>query len=168
MPPWGAVKGFGEFKNDQALTPEQLEIIGAWVDGGAPEGEDKDLPPPPKFPPAAPDAEIDRRPGGERRAPVDQRFYAGRLAAAQGSRERAISDLAETPDGRDIPLLWMFPFKPIYAHPFLLKKPLTLPKGTIHSRNSLRCGDRAAAFGRLTARRVSLARSFPRRFAFVM
>src|SRR5262245_27528613 len=24
MPPWGAVKGFGDFRNDQALTPEQL------------------------------------------------------------------------------------------------------------------------------------------------
>ena len=24
MPPWGAVKGFGEFRDDQALTPEQI------------------------------------------------------------------------------------------------------------------------------------------------
>ena len=28
MPPWGAVKGFGEFRNDQGLTAEQLELIG--------------------------------------------------------------------------------------------------------------------------------------------
>src|SRR5438105_11797568 len=27
MPPWGAVKGFGDFRNDQALTPEQIEVI---------------------------------------------------------------------------------------------------------------------------------------------
>ncbi len=57
MPPWGAVKGFGEFKNDQGLTPEQLEIIGLWVDGGAPEGEDKDLPKTPKIPMPSPDTD---------------------------------------------------------------------------------------------------------------
>jgi len=44
MPPWGAVKGFGDFRNDQALTPEQLELLTSWSQGGSPEGEDKDLP----------------------------------------------------------------------------------------------------------------------------
>src|SRR5580692_9061348 len=44
MPPWGAVKGFGDFRNDQALTPEQLELITSWSQGGSPEGEEKDLP----------------------------------------------------------------------------------------------------------------------------
>src|SRR5436853_558340 len=44
MPPWGAVKGFGEFRDDQALTPEQLELLTSWSQGGSPEGEDKDLP----------------------------------------------------------------------------------------------------------------------------
>ena len=38
MPPWGAVKGFGDFRNDKALTPEQLELIISWVGGGVPEG----------------------------------------------------------------------------------------------------------------------------------
>ena len=49
MPPWGAMKGFGEFRNDQGLTQEQLEIITAWVEGGVPEGNPKDLPPKPKL-----------------------------------------------------------------------------------------------------------------------
>ena len=48
MPPWGAVKGFGDFRDDQALTPEQIELIGDWVEGGSPEGEPKDLPATPK------------------------------------------------------------------------------------------------------------------------
>ena len=43
MPPWGAVKGFADFRNDKALTPEQLELITSWVGGGVPEGEAKDL-----------------------------------------------------------------------------------------------------------------------------
>src|SRR5713226_4748514 len=38
MPPWNAVKGFGEFKDDRGLTQEDLEIIAAWAVGGAPEG----------------------------------------------------------------------------------------------------------------------------------
>ena len=27
MPPWGAVKGFGDFRNDQALTPEEIDRL---------------------------------------------------------------------------------------------------------------------------------------------
>src|SRR2546421_7405423 len=44
MPPWGAVKGFGDFRNDQALTPEQIELLTSWSQGGSPEGDEKDLP----------------------------------------------------------------------------------------------------------------------------
>src|SRR5713226_5501916 len=50
MPPWGAVKGFGDFRNDQALSLQQLDWIAHWVDGGAPEGDPKDLPKLPKPP----------------------------------------------------------------------------------------------------------------------
>src|SRR6266700_1414313 len=42
MPPWGAVKGFGDFRNDQGLSSEELELIVSWVDGGVPEGNEKD------------------------------------------------------------------------------------------------------------------------------
>src|SRR5947209_216818 len=49
MPPWGAVKGFGEFRNDQGLTQEDLEIISDWVEGGSPEGNPALLPPLPDF-----------------------------------------------------------------------------------------------------------------------
>ena len=34
MPPWGAVKGFGSFRNDLSLSQEQIETIARWVDGG--------------------------------------------------------------------------------------------------------------------------------------
>src|SRR4029077_253455 len=50
MPPWGAVKGFGDFKNDQGLTQEQIELITDWVEGGSPRGNNPNaLPAPPKF-----------------------------------------------------------------------------------------------------------------------
>src|SRR6185295_18358836 len=55
MPPWGAVKGFGHFKNEQGLTQEQISLIADWVEGGVTRGNNaRALPPAPKFdPPAA-------------------------------------------------------------------------------------------------------------------
>jgi len=53
MPPWGAVKGFGDFRNDRALTPEEMELIVSWTEGGVPEVEAKDLPEKLPEPPAA-------------------------------------------------------------------------------------------------------------------
>jgi mono/diheme cytochrome c family protein len=44
MPPWGADSPHGLFKNDPRLTDEEVATIVAWVDAGAPRGDDKDLP----------------------------------------------------------------------------------------------------------------------------
>ncbi len=44
MPPWGADPHYGKFKNDPHLTDQQIATIAAWVDGGAPEGNPKDMP----------------------------------------------------------------------------------------------------------------------------
>jgi hypothetical protein len=49
MPPWGADPAHGVFKNDPRLSDKQIETILAWVDAGAPKGDEKDLPPVPKF-----------------------------------------------------------------------------------------------------------------------
>jgi len=49
MPPWGADAPHGMFKNDPSLTQQEIDTIVAWVDGGAPKGEDKDLPKKPEF-----------------------------------------------------------------------------------------------------------------------
>src|SRR5258706_14833473 len=47
MPPWGAVKGFGSFRNEQALMQEEITLIENWVNGNLPEGNPNDLPPRP-------------------------------------------------------------------------------------------------------------------------
>ena len=39
MPPWGAVKGFGTFRNDRSLSLPEIALISSWVEGGAPEGD---------------------------------------------------------------------------------------------------------------------------------
>ena len=50
MPPWGAVKGFADFRNDRGLSQEEISLIAAWVEGGAPEGDPSLVP---ELPPAA-------------------------------------------------------------------------------------------------------------------
>ncbi|HZS10168.1 MAG TPA: cytochrome c [Blastocatellia bacterium] len=49
MPPWHADPHVGEWANDRRLTQAEIDTIVAWVDGGAKEGEAKDLPPAPKI-----------------------------------------------------------------------------------------------------------------------
>src|SRR5262245_53464293 len=49
MPPWHADPHVGQFSNDPRLTQAEIDDITAWVDGGAKEGEPRDLPPAPKF-----------------------------------------------------------------------------------------------------------------------
>src|SRR5262245_14186181 len=50
MPPWGAVKGFGSFRNDQGLSQEQIEVITDWVEGGMQKGNNPNVKPEvPKF-----------------------------------------------------------------------------------------------------------------------
>ena len=49
MPPWLADPHYSSFSNDRRLTDQQIQTIVAWVDGGAPKGNDADLPPMPKF-----------------------------------------------------------------------------------------------------------------------
>jgi hypothetical protein len=47
MPPWHIDKAVGiqHFANDRSLTDAQIDTIVRWVDGGAPQGDSKDLPP---------------------------------------------------------------------------------------------------------------------------
>ena len=49
MPPWHADPTVGHWANDPRLSQAQVDTISAWVDGGAIEGNPKDLPPPPQF-----------------------------------------------------------------------------------------------------------------------
>src|SRR5512147_2728697 len=45
MPPWFADPQFGAFANDSRLSDQEISEIKAWVDGGSPEGDPRDLPP---------------------------------------------------------------------------------------------------------------------------
>jgi len=130
MPPWGAVKGFGDFRNDQALTPEQLELITAWVGGGVPEGEAKDLAPDPKLdqpsPHVAPHGAVEV--SGEFQLRKD--FSLDGLLPKSVPEDAAFQITAELPDGSIEPLLWFEHYSAKFAHPFLYRNPIELPAGT--------------------------------------
>ncbi|HLK66009.1 MAG TPA: cytochrome c [Bryobacteraceae bacterium] len=131
MPPWGAVKGFGEFQDDQGLTQEQLELIADWVEGGAPEGDPKFLPRIPDFPPATP-ARAEH--GGiavngelTLKAPIALAGVRAR-GAEEGSSFMAVAQL---PDGSVEPLIWIYNYKAKFNHPFWYSASLRLPAGAI-------------------------------------
>ena len=52
MPPFQIDRTVGvtKFKNDESLTPAELETVVKWVDGGAPQGDPQDMPPPVAWP----------------------------------------------------------------------------------------------------------------------
>lgn len=49
MPPWHADPHIGQWENDKRLAQKDIDAIVAWVDGGAKEGDPKDIPAMPKF-----------------------------------------------------------------------------------------------------------------------
>jgi hypothetical protein len=134
MPPWGAVKGFGAFRNDQGLTEEQLELIVDWEEGGAPEGDPKDLPEPPKLQKSRAAAPL--RPSAKAIAVSGETALRSPLSL-DGIWPENVADnanlqiTAELPDGSIEPLLWLHNYKKQFAHEFLLKRPLDLPAGTV-------------------------------------
>src|SRR5262245_55224069 len=130
MPPWGAVKGFGSFRNDQSLIQGELDLLEKWVNGGAPEGNPDDLP---RLPRVLLARVAPRRTGElvrsgaftlPRKCTVD-----GFGARKASSRESQIT--WQFPDGRIEPLVWLRDYSDKYEHPFLLRKALSVPVGAV-------------------------------------
>lgn len=140
MPPWGAVKGFGEFAPDDGLSQEELLIVAAWALGGAPEGDPKLLPSSPAKPP---------------QSRTELRLRNVLIVDTQNTLDRslalaAIKPLPETPvassrltarfpDGHIEPLLWLSQYDNKWNRTFRLSHPILLPAGTvIHADSPLR------------------------------
>jgi hypothetical protein len=49
MPPWKAVHGYGEFLDENRLSPMEVETLKRWDTAGSPKGDLKKQPPTPKF-----------------------------------------------------------------------------------------------------------------------
>ncbi len=131
MPPWGAVKGFGDFRNDQALTPEEMELIVNWSEGGVPEGEPIDLPAEPKFQAPLVIGAVKGELVVKGTLQLTRKFTLDGILPVTIPAKTSIQIVAELPDGSIEPLLWLENYQQEFAHPFLLRKPMELPARTI-------------------------------------
>jgi hypothetical protein len=132
MPPWEAVKGFGDFTDDRGLTQEELELISDWVEGGAPEGD-------PKYVPAAPKPVdwLDQAvPKGTSEVVVsaNQKLTAAAKVVAVRPKDlkagATVQIVAVRPDGSLEPILWIYQYKPDFKRTYYYRTPLSLPAGT--------------------------------------
>ncbi|MBL8217873.1 MAG: cytochrome c [Bryobacterales bacterium] len=130
MPPWGAVKGFGEFRHDRGLTQEEISLIADWVEGGAPEGD-------PKYYPELriPEPEKPKLPATRLRFQQSLRLTASmRLAAIEPRLSGELDQVritAQQPDGRVEPLLWLRKYKGEWKQVFVFRKPVPVSAGTV-------------------------------------
>ena len=132
MPPWGAVKGFGDFRNDQGLSQAELELITDWVDSDTPKGNNPNaLPKEPKFDKPS----VFKLP--RTAITVSGDFTLGNPFVVDGLFPEKVGAgtstkiVAVLPDGRSEPLLWLYEYNEGYKHPFLFREPLDLPSGTV-------------------------------------
>ncbi|HYM12345.1 MAG TPA: cytochrome c [Bryobacterales bacterium] len=124
MPPWGPVKGFGEFRNDASLSEVEIAWIVNWVEGGAPEGEEIYLPPAPPWD-AKSDAGLDEAVALGAGVTLTREMTA--LGVEPGG---AVQITAERPDGSIVPLAWVRKFSPLQPKRYYFREPLSLAKGT--------------------------------------
>lgn len=131
MPPYGAVKGFSDLRDDRSLTQEQLEIISDWVEGGAPEGDPALLPKDAELNPPHPNeialgAELVV--DGTKTLPRAMTFAA--IRAKTLPPKGSVRVVAQRPDGAIIPLIWIYQFNPKFEQTYYFRQPLQLPAGT--------------------------------------
>ena len=137
MPPWQAVKGFGEFKDDRGLTQEELELISDWVEGGAPEGDPKYLPSTTGMNAIKVGKWKDPSvPAGSSEVTASNGTKLGASARVVGVRPKtlrpgaSVQVVAVRPDGTVEPLLWLYQYKPGFKRTYYYQSPVALPAGT--------------------------------------
>jgi hypothetical protein len=131
MPPWGAVKGFGNLKPDHALTQEEILIIAAWVIGGAPQGDPAWLPQQAHGKPAsAPPSVKDALTGGNQTTLTESLQVAALRPLTESVIESA-KITARLPNGAVQPLVWLYHYDPKWQREFWFREPIQLPKGAV-------------------------------------
>lgn len=128
MPPWGAVKGFGEFRNDEALTQEEITLIALWVTGGAPEGNPDNLATLPTVPSRETLTEARESLDVEGEFTFAKPFVLDGFLVTSPPQPESARITIRFPDGRIEPLVWLYRFKARHD-PFLLRTPLRIPLG---------------------------------------
>jgi mono/diheme cytochrome c family protein len=131
MPPFGAVKGFGNLKNDGALSQQDILTLSAWVVGGAPQGD-------PHYSAAVAgvaEKKVGSRPSEsvtvEIGRPLAAPLKVSGLKPIVARRVDSERIIARKPDGEIIPLVWLYQFKPECNNDYQFAEPLSLPAGTV-------------------------------------
>jgi hypothetical protein len=124
MPPWDAVKGVGEFRDDPSLSLPEMDLLVNWVEGGAPEGDPVYLPPVPRAPDPPPE------PAGRGREVRDRLTLTAAMTLRSIRPSGAVEVVASLPGGEVKRLLWIRDFHPDWNRAYVMRTPLRLPKGT--------------------------------------
>jgi hypothetical protein len=131
MPPWGAVKGFGDLAPDRALSEEDILIIAAWVVGGAPEGDPKLLPK------NTLSAGVSPRNPFKDALVIDSEQKLRTAIAIYGVRPLPNSVVdsarltADLPSGEIVPLVWLYQFDTNSQPFFTFRSPIYVPAGSV-------------------------------------
>jgi hypothetical protein len=132
MPKWHVVRGYGDFTNDPSLSPFEIGLIAAWVDGGAPSTR-----------PAAPGPTAAAGDAAPAASPAPARVRAvtlpcstrtlppGRLLGLKPALQPggSLRLTLRTADGLEEPVLWIRDFDPKFAETYWLRNPVAITRG---------------------------------------
>ena len=139
MPIWNAARGYGDFANDPSLSPFEIALVAAWVDGGAPRSfvprgsPAIRLPGPPEAP-LMPDVQPEPSYGRTRETVLpcgDRQAPAGRLLGLRPdlAERGALRVIARLAAGREESLGWFQKDKAGIT--YWLRTPLDVTAGSI-------------------------------------
>jgi hypothetical protein len=141
MPPWGAVRGIGDFRDDPSLTQPEIEIIVNWVEGGAPKGDDIYLATVPKFAPSAANKPALKRVlTAQTESTIPEEVNALSLRPENLPDKGQMEVAAHYPDGGVEQLIWIRDYRAKWRRTYVFRNPIRLPKGTrilVHSEPAL-------------------------------
>jgi len=131
MPPFAAVKGFGDIRDDQALTQDEIHLISDWVEGGSPEGDPALLAKKTQVqqssrPPMISGVELIV----DGRSTLDHGITVTGIRPKSLTQNSSVKVIALRPDGLIEPLIWLYDYKPQFDRSYYFRKPLKLPAGT--------------------------------------
>ena len=127
MPKWHAARGYGAFANDPSLSSFEIALIAAWVDGGAPRGNDPAKPPAEHTQPATQPAQGGRLIQVQCR---NQRLPEGSLLAVQPqlAAGRSIGLAVRQPDRSTEVVAWVRDYNPKFPETYRLRTPIRLTR----------------------------------------